>query len=399
MQLYAKYLKTRKRINTKKPVSYIYKEIKDIDFLIVLNINKEGYMETIKIGIIGHGFMGHEHETMLTRLDGYKVVGISDIDPKQLEDVKEGIKRYSSNEEMFNDPEVDVVLIAANNNQHHDLVIQAARAGKDIICEKPVAMSIAELDDMVKVVDECGVNFTVHHQRRFDKDFRTMKNVFDSETLGDVYSIKSSLYGFNGNMHDWHVYIAEGGGMLFDWGVHLLDQMLWMMPGAKIKSVFADVRNVINFEVDDYFKILMKFDNGIMAEVELGTYFLTDKMDDKWFERHWIMGGNKGTAYLDGFDPQGAIVRTNGLLQNVGGKRTMTAAGPTRSFGPPPEGKLITEPLPIADTKHENYFENYQRAHDGQEDFLVKIPETRRVLRLMEAARESARTGKSIDFE
>ena len=77
----------------------------------------------------------------------------------------------------------------------------------------------------------------------------------------------------------------------------------------------------------------------------------------------------------------------------------MTAAGPTRSFGPPPEGKLITEPLPIADTTHENYFENYQRAHEGQEDFLVKIPETRRVLRLMEAARESAKTGKSVDFE
>ena len=52
-------------------------------------------METIRIGIIGHGFMGHEHESMLTRLDGYKVVGISDIDPKQLEDVKEGIKRLA----------------------------------------------------------------------------------------------------------------------------------------------------------------------------------------------------------------------------------------------------------------------------------------------------------------
>ncbi len=356
-------------------------------------------MDTIRIGIIGHGFMGHEHETMLTQMDGYKVVGISDIDPKQLEDVKEGIKRYSSNEEMFNDPEVDVVIIAANNNQHHDLVIQAARAGKDIICEKPIAMNVAELDDMVKVVDECGVNFTVHHQRRYDPDFRTMKNVLDSDTLGNVYSIKSGLYGFNGNMHDWHVYIAEGGGMLFDWGVHLLDQMLWMMPGVKVKSVYADVRNVINFEVDDYFKIIMKLDNDITAEVELGTYFLTDKMHDKWFERHWMMAGNKGCAYVDGFDPEGKIVRTNGLLKNVGGQRTMTAAGPTRSFGPPPEGKLIVEPIEKATTCHEDYFKNYQKAYDGQEEFLVKIPETRRILALMEAARESARIGESVRFE
>lgn len=356
-------------------------------------------MEDIKIGIIGHGFMGHEHETMLTQMEGFQVIGFSDIDLKQLEDVKEGLKRYSSNKELINDPNVQVVLIAANNNQHHDLVIEAAKAGKDIICEKPVAMNVKELEHMMQVVKECNVRFTVHHQRRFDKDFRIMKEIYDTKTLGDVYTIKNSLYGFNGNMHDWHVYIAEGGGMLYDWGVHLLDQILWMMPDAKIKSVYADVRNIINFEVDDYFKILMKFDNNITAEVELGTYILTDKLHDKWFERHWIMGGNKGTAYVDGFEPQGKIVRTTHLLSNVKGSRTMTAAGPTRSFGPPTEGIIITENLPEIETCHKDYFENYKKAYYGKEEFLVKIPETKRVLKLMEAVRESACTGKSIEFE
>ncbi|MGN0358272.1 MAG: Gfo/Idh/MocA family protein [Blautia sp.] len=356
-------------------------------------------MDSIKIAIIGHGFMGHEHEKMLTHMDGIKLIGFADADPAQLEDVQEGLKRYGSNEELMNDPDVDVVLIAANNKYHHDLVIQAARAGKDIICEKPVAMNVEELDDMMRVTEECGVRFTVHHQRRFDPDFRTAKEIYDSKTLGDVYTIQSMLYGFNGNMHDWHVYVAEGGGMLFDWGVHLIDQILWMMPGAKVTSVYADLRNVINKEVDDYFKILMKFDNGIMAEIELGTYFLTDKMDDKWFERHWFIGGNKGSAYVDGFHPEGRIVRTAGLLQNVGGKRTMTAAGPTRSFGPPPEGKILTEDLPEVHTCHENYFENYVRAYRGEEEFLVQIPQTRRVLALMEAVRESARTGESVRFE
>lgn len=356
-------------------------------------------MEEIRIGIIGHGFMGHEHEKMLTKMDGIKVTGFSDIEPKQLEDVQEGLKRYASNEELINDPEVQVVLIAANNNQHHDLVIQAAKAGKDIICEKPVAMNTEELDDMMKTVNECGVKFTVHHQRRLDQDFRTMKEIYDQKKLGDVYTVKNSLYGFNGNMHDWHVYISEGGGMLYDWGVHLLDQILFMMPDAKIKTVFADMRNVINTEVDDYFKILMKMDNGVMAEVELGTYFLTDKMHDKWFERHWIMGGNQGTAYVDGFEPEGKIVRTAHLLKNVSGQRTMTAAGPTRSFGPPAEGTILTEEVPEVNTCHEDYFENYKKAYHGQEEFLVKIPETRRVLALMEAVRESARTGESVKFE
>ena len=356
-------------------------------------------MEDIRIAVIGHGFMGHEHETMLSQMEGIRLVGFSDRDPKQLDDVREGLKRYESNEALLADPEVDVVLIAANNNQHHDLVIQAAEAGKDIICEKPAAMSLEELDDMVRVTNECGVKFTVHHQRRLDQDFRIMKEIFDQKALGDVYMMKNSLYGFNGNMHDWHVYISEGGGMLYDWGVHLIDQILFMMPEAKITSIYADVRNVINFEVDDYFKILLRFDNHVMAEVELGTYLLADKPQDKWFERHWIMSGNKGTAYVDGFEPEGKIVRTTELLTNVRGSRTMTAAGPTRSFGPPAPGKIITEDVPKVNPCHRDYFENYKKAYYGEEDFLVKIPETRRVLAVMDAVRKSAETGKSVDFE
>lgn len=353
-------------------------------------------MEPIKVGIIGHGFMGHEHETMLTQMDEFQVVGITDRDLTQLEDVKEGIIRYPSVEELLANPEIQVVLIVANNNQHLDLVTKAAKAGKDIICEKPAAMSVAELDEMVKVVSECGVKFTIHHQRRFDPDFRTIKEIYDQGTLGDVYTIKNQLYGFNENMHDWHVYISEGGGMLFDWGVHLIDQVLWMID-SKITSVYATVKNVINFEVDDFFNIQLRFENGVQAEIELGTYYLKDQPN--WFERHWFIGGNQGSAYVDGFHPTGKIVRTTGLLQNVGGSRTMTAAGPTRSFGNPREGLIVTEELPEVTTTHRNYFENYVRAYRGEEEFLVKIPEVRRVLALMEAIRESAKTGQAVQFE
>jgi predicted dehydrogenase len=354
---------------------------------------------SIGFAIIGHGFMGHEHEKMLQNVPGIKLVGIADRDPAQLEDVAPGLKRYADNEELFRDPEVQVVIISANNNQHCALVKQAAQAGKDILCEKPVALSLNELDEMTRETEKCGVKFTVHQQRRFDPDFQTAKRVYETGELGDVYKISTTLNGFNGNMHDWHVYIAEGGGMLYDWGVHLIDQMLWMMPGAKVKTVYADVRNVINFEVDDYFNILLRFDNGVTGEIELGTYLLSDKPYGKWFERHWYLCGNKGCAYVDGFEPDGRIVRTSQLLTNVSGQRSMTAAGPTRSFGPPPDGRILSEPLPIADTAHIDYFKNYVKAWNGDAEFLVKIPEVKRVLRLMQAVRESAAAGRSVDFE
>ncbi|MDR1904124.1 MAG: Gfo/Idh/MocA family oxidoreductase [Treponema sp.] len=350
----------------------------------------------INFGIIGHGFMGHTHERMLTGMEGVRVTAIADIDPAQLEDVGEGIKRYTDPSRLIKDTDVQVVLIAANNKAHHELVLEAARAGKDILCEKPVAMSLKELDDMERECRTHSVRFTVHHQRRFDPDFRTVKSVYDSGTLGDIYTVKTGLYGFNGNMHDWHVFKSEGGGMLYDWGVHLIDQMLWMISG-KIKTVYADIRNVINKEVDDYFKILLRFENGIMGEIELGTYYLSDK--DKWFERHWFVGGNKGSLYVDGFKPEGKICRTTRLLTNVGTVHTMTAAGPTRSFGPPPPGVIVTEDAAIAATKHEDYFTNFIEAYRGREKFLVKIAETHRVLQVMDAVWESSAGGKAVSFE
>lgn len=132
--------------------------------------------------------------------------------------------------------------------------------------------------------------------------------------------------------------------MLYDWGVHLIDQILWMMQGVKLKTIFADVRNVIMKECDDFFKLQFCFENGVNAEIELGTYFLTDR--EGWFTRHWFIGGNKGSAYCDGFDAEGKMVTTSHLLTQAPGSKPLGAEGPTRSFGTPAEGLIQTSPLP-----------------------------------------------------
>lgn len=351
----------------------------------------------INFGIIGFGFMGHIHEKTLDSLNTTKVVALCDIDKEKMKDsITKDVIKTTSIDELLKIKDINTVIISVSNHVHKEVVIKAAKAGKNIICEKPAAMNVKEFDEMINAVKDAGVLFTVHQQRRFDEDFRTAKEVYDKETLGNIYTIQSKLYGINGNMHDWHVFKKYGGGMLYDWGVHLIDQMLYMV-NSNIKTIFADLRNVINEEVDDYFKILIKFENGITGEIELGTYFLADK--PKWFERHWFIGGNKGTMYSDGFEPEGKIAKTTRLLRNVPGKTTMTASGPTRSFGPPQEGVLVTEDLPKVSVAHIMFFENYLNALQGKEELLVKIPEVRRVLAVMEAVRESAASGKSVDFE
>lgn len=354
-----------------------------------------------RYAVIGYGFIGRRHVKTLKEFEGADCVAVCDRNPVRLKEVKElypEMEVYESADELFAKTDLDGVIISANNNQHKELVIKAARAGKDIICEKPAALTVAELDEMTAEVEKAGVKFTVHQQRRFDKDFQCVKECYDKQLVGNIYTIQSSLYGYNGNMHDWHVFRDEGGGMLYDWGVHLIDQILYMVD-SRLVSVFADVRNVINKEVDDYFKIILRFENQVTAEIELGTYFLSDRPD--WFERHWYVGGNKGSMYADKFDPEGKIVRTTRLLENVAGDQDKSAAsyGPTRSFGIPEPGLIVTEDIPHPDCEQREYFTNYFRALNGEEEFLVKIPEVRRVLAVMEACRESARTMRSVDFE
>ena len=348
--------------------------------------------------VIGYGGMGAGfHVKNILTSDVVQLAGIYDIDPaKQAKAAADGVKVYESREALLADPAIDMVTIATPNDVHEEIAVAALEAGKNVISEKPVTLSLESLERMIAAAKKAGKVFSVHQNRRFDVDAMAMKQIHDSGEIGKVINIESRIHGSRGIPSDWRGIKKYGGGMLYDWGVHLIDQMLWMIPG-KVSSVYANMRNVINEKVDDYFHIMLRFESGMVAEIELGTYYLTDR--EHWFERHWFLGGDKGSAYVDGFEPVGKIARTEHLLKNVGSKRTITAAGPTRSFGPPPEGLILIEDIPAANTKHEDYFKNYLNALEGKEEFLVKIEETRRVLRLMDAIRESARTGKSVDFE
>lgn len=282
-------------------------------------------MEKIKLGIVGFGFMGHNDADMMATFDDIDLIAVADTNPDMLKDAPEGVETYSNIDDMLANADINVVMVSTPNPSHPEMVKKAAAAKKHVICEKPAAMSVKEFDEMVEACKENGVLFTVHQQRRWDKDYRIMKEVYDQGLVGDMYIIKSQLYGFNGFMHDWHVYPEMGGGMLYDWGVHLIDQILNMVD-SPIVSLYADVQNVINEKVDDYFKIIFKFANKVTAEIELGTYYLTPA-------RRWFIGGNNGSAIIDGFGGEGRIVHTSHLLENVPGRITMTAAGPTRSFG------------------------------------------------------------------
>ena len=151
-------------------------------------------------------------------------------------------KLYKSADELLADSEVNTVILTVPNHLHKEMCLKAANAGKNVITEKPAAMNVAELDEMEAACKKAGVFFTAHQNRRWDRDMLIVKKAYDEGLFGIVFTIESKLHSGNGYMHEWHLYKKYGGGMIYDWGVHLIDQALFMMPGVKLKSIFADIK-------------------------------------------------------------------------------------------------------------------------------------------------------------
>ncbi len=346
----------------------------------------------IKLGIIGYGGMGKWHAKNAPRA-GVEIAAVCDIDEvKQKEAIEAGYKMYTNADDLLADSEVNTVILTVPNYLHKEMCIKAAEAGKNVITEKPAALNVQELDEMEAACKKAGVFFTSHQNRRWDRDMLIVKKAYDEGLLGKIFTIESKLHSGNGYMHEWHLYKKYGGGMIYDWGVHLIDQILFMMPDAKVKSIYADIKNVLHEEVDDYFKIILKLDNGVTAHIELSTYILK-------YQPRWLAAGDKGTMVVNTFGCDGAIYRTGQLLEKLPPQITETVAGPTRQFAPVPPGGIVEEPLPQVETDWVDFYKNVDDVLNGRDESKIKIPEVRRVLAVMEAAWKSAETGEAVLFE
>lgn len=347
---------------------------------------------SLKLGIIGYGGMGGWHHKNAGRVDGVDVIGAYDIDPERVKAATEaGLKGYSTLKSILDDPEINIILVSTPNNVHKELAVAAINAGKHVIVEKPVAMSVAELDEIIDASEKKNVVFTVHQNRRWDKDFQTARKAIEDGLLGNVYTIESRVHGSGGKIHGWRAVKECGGGMVLDWGVHLLDQIMFMLPN-KIDTVYAQLFSVLNPDVDDYFKILLRFDNGLSAQVEVGTFCLRGLP-------RWYICGDSGALTIQSFDAkEGGITRVRRLAEEFAPVIVETSAGPTRTFAPQPEETRENLELPEVNPSWTDFYKNVNNVVEGKEELVVKPCQVRRVFRVMEAAFKSQELGQAIKF-
>ena len=142
------------------------------------------------VAVIGYGGQGAWHCAQIEQSDFLTLVGVYDINDERNEKAKEkGIFVYNSLRELFADKNIDIVVVATPNDVHEELVINALESGHDVICEKPVSMTVNEFNNMLKSESMSGKLLSVHQNRRWDTDFLTLKRVIDSGEIGEPIRI------------------------------------------------------------------------------------------------------------------------------------------------------------------------------------------------------------------
>ena len=346
----------------------------------------------IVYGLIGFGGMGKWHTEILENVPEIELAGIYDIKEEKRKLAEEaGFHTYETEEAMLADESIDVILVATPNGTHRPIALRAMEAGKNVIVEKPATLSLKELTELEDMAGKTGRFLTVHQNRRWDEDLLTVREILKDQTMGEIFRIESRVHGSRGIPGDWRKEKAHGGGMVLDWGVHLFDQIFRLTGERRLKTVYATLTNVTNQEVDDGFTAVLRFEGGLEVLVEVGTNNFISLP-------RWYVLGENGSAVVEDWDLSGKIVKAFSEEEKEI-VPVRTAAGLTKTMAPRREDTIRVEELPRVPGDIADFHRNVAAVLLRGEEPAVKLPEVKRVMRLMETVFESAEKNHVMDFE
>jgi len=325
----------------------------------------------MKWAIIGLGGAGTGHAGRVGLVPGLELAGGCDPDAEARKRFADafGVPVYEGVDALLAQSSIGGVTVAASSLSHAELAIRALRAGKHVLVEKPFAPDAPSAQRMIDVARECGRVVAPFHNRRFDPDFLMVRQVLDSGRLGRVRRIHSFVGGPSPST-GWRAERAMAGGRLYDWGPHLLDQVLSLTP-SPVSDVWG-VMHVIDErgDADEYFRAELRFEDGLDVTVEMSGFSYLRPM-------RWEVLGEKGTLQLTG---------------DIHGEFTMTVA----CEGGEPQ---VTHTTARAEKERRGHGDVliYKSLLDhiaGRGPLAVTPQEALRVARVMDAIRRSAEVEK-----
>jgi scyllo-inositol 2-dehydrogenase (NADP+) len=352
----------------------------------------------IRVGLIGFGLGGRVfHAPLISSVDGMEMAAVLERTGNKAAERYPDIATYRTLEEMLGDAALSLMVVTTPNGTHFELARQALRAGKNVIVDKPMAVTSAEIAELIVVAREKNLLLAPFHNRRWDGDFQTVQKLLREEALGRLVAFESHMDRWRPTLPTervWKNDPAAGGGLLLDLGTHLVDQALKLF--GKPEAVSADV--VCEREgahANDAFTVRLRY-AGFMAT--LGANSLSIPAAPRFHLR-----GTRGNYWKHGVDPQEAALakitrideRTS---RHPGWGREPFAAWGTLHVGI--DGGTVSRPVETLAGDYRVYYAGIRDALLGKGPSPVSAPvsgiDAWRVARVLEWAAESAEKRREI---
>ncbi len=256
------------------------------------------------MGIIGMGTMAKAHAEWILENKDMELVAICEKNVARHKEIQEqyGVPVFSDADEFLSLKDLDMVVIVTTNEVHEILTIKALNSGRDAIVEKPMSVDYESTQRMIKAAEKNKKQIFVHQSSRWDRDFLLIKDIVSRGLIGEILVLKTFVmycdegwpgYGVDGMANPWRIKKEYYGGMLLDWGPHLVDQTLQIM-GRDPVEIYGILQNAVwSKEVDDHFLAILKYDDNVFCQLECSN-------NSRITLPRWHIIGTRGTIKVKG---------------------------------------------------------------------------------------------------
>jgi scyllo-inositol 2-dehydrogenase (NADP+) len=344
----------------------------------------------VRVGLIGYGYAGKTfHAPTITAVPGLKLAKVVERRSEESKRRYPWVEVVKDVRDLYADESIDVVVITTPSTDHYEFVKDALLAGKHVVVEKPFTVTTEEADRLILLAKERGKMLSVYHNRRWDGDFMTVRELIRQGMLGRVVraELNWSFFQPEVNTTRWRESDALGSGVFYDLGSHFIDQAqcLFGLP----RTVTADIGiQRPGGLADDYFEVALGYDDGLKVVVK------ASKLSRERGPRY-VLHGDKGSFVKYGLDPQEEALKRGETPQDAGwGEEVQSQWGTlnTTIGGLNFLGQIETIPGAFQD-----YYRNIYEHIAGGAELAVKPEEARNTMMLIELARKSSQEKRTID--
>lgn len=239
--------------------------------------------KVLGFAVIGCGRVSPKHLEAISHHPQAKLVAVCDVKADRAEQAarRYRTKAYTSFEEVLKLPEVDVVTICTPSGLHPKLGMQAAQAGKHVIVEKPIGVTVAAAHQLIAACEKAQVKLCVILQNRFNQPMLELKELIDSQRLGDIYLANVCVRWFRAQSYyedEWHGTRALDGGVLMNQSIHHIDALIWLLGMPKRVRAYTGTL-AHQMEMEDTATAILEFPNGALATIEASTVTYPENLE------------------------------------------------------------------------------------------------------------------------